>query len=75
MPAADRLVLPVIRHHREKMDGSGYPDGLQGEAIPLTARILQVVDAYDALTTARPYKPALSSSEALATMEEEVKKG
>jgi putative two-component system response regulator len=70
-----RLVLPIIRHHHEKMDGSGYPDGLRGEAIPLTARVLQIVDVYDALTTERPYKPAFSSREALGTMEEEVRKG
>lgn len=70
-----RLVLPIIRHHHEKLDGSGYPDGLKGEEIPLTARILQIVDVYDALTTARPYKKALSSSEALETMEAEVTKG
>ena len=70
-----RLVLPIIRHHHEKCDGSGYPDGLRGEAIPLTARVLQIVDVYDALTTQRPYKRALSCSEALQIMEEEVKKG
>jgi len=70
-----RLVLPIIRHHHEKLDGSGYPDGLQGEQIPLTARILQLVDVYDALTTERPYKRALAGEEALATMEAEVAKG
>jgi putative two-component system response regulator len=70
-----RLVLPIIRHHHEKLDGSGYPDGLQGEEIPLTARVLQVVDVYDALTTRRPYKLALSQTEALTLMEAEVKKG
>ena len=70
-----RLVLPVIRHHHEKLDGSGYPDGLKGKQIPVTARVLQIVDVYDALATERPYKRALSSAEALETMEQEVKKG
>jgi putative two-component system response regulator len=70
-----RLVLPVIRHHHEKCDGSGYPDGLRREAIPITARVLQVVDVYDALTTERPYKKALSSSDAIHMMKEEVAKG
>jgi putative two-component system response regulator len=70
-----RLVLPIIRHHHEKLDGSGYPDGLRGDAIPTTARILQIVDVYDALTTERPYKKAFSSADALQTMQEEVAKG
>jgi len=70
-----RLVLPIIRHHHEKLDGSGYPDGLRGEAIPVTARVLQIVDIYDALTTERPYKKAFSSADALQTMKEEVVKG
>lgn len=51
-------VLPIIRHHHEHWNGGGYPDHLSGEGIPLLARILQVVDAYDALVTERPYKPA-----------------
>lgn len=70
-----RLVLPIIRHHHEKLDGSGYPDGLRGDQVPLTARILQVVDVYDALTTERPYKRAFSSAEALEMMAAEVQKG
>jgi putative two-component system response regulator len=70
-----RLVLPIIRHHHEKRDGSGYPDGLSRESIPLTARVLQIVDVYDALTTKRPYKKALTVAETLLTMKEEVSKG
>jgi len=68
-------VLPIIRNHHERWDGSGYPDGLAGEDIPLLARILQVADIYDALITERPYKPALSTQEAFAVMEEEVRRG
>ncbi|OFW06651.1 MAG: hypothetical protein A3G20_05910 [Acidobacteria bacterium RIFCSPLOWO2_12_FULL_59_11] len=70
-----RMVLPIIRHHHEKYDGSGYPDGLQGDQIPVTSRVLQLADVYDALTTERPYKRALSPRQALETMEEEVQKG
>jgi putative two-component system response regulator len=70
-----RFVLPIIRHHHEKFDGSGYPDGLRGEAIPVTARVLQIVDVYDALTTDRPYKKAFSITDALQTMKQEVAKG
>ena len=68
-------VLPIIRNHHERWDGSGYPDGLKGEQIPLLARILQIADIYDALTTARPYKRALSPEDALATMRAEVNRG
>src|SRR5580693_1142014 len=70
-----RHVLPIIRHHHEKWDGAGYPDGLKGEQIPLTARILQVTDIYDALTTDRPYRKALPREKAVAIMREEVKRG
>ena|SRR5437660_101440 len=70
-----RKILPVIRHHHEKMDGSGYPDGLRGEAIPLTARILQIADIYDALTTNRPYRGALAPEEALHTLLSEAQNG
>ena len=69
------LVLPIIRHHHEKQDGSGYPDGLAGDAVPFTARVLQVVDVFDALTTERPYKRAVSAEEAMDTLREEVARG
>jgi putative two-component system response regulator len=68
-------VLPIIRHHHEKQNGTGYPDGLKGSSIPLTARVLQIVDVFDALSTARPYKPAYSMDEAIGIMREEVRKG
>ncbi|MFY9743777.1 MAG: HD-GYP domain-containing protein, partial [Candidatus Sulfotelmatobacter sp.] len=70
-----RLVLPIIRHHHEKCDGTGYPDGLRRDAIPMPARILQIVDVFDALTTERPYKKALPVPDALRTVREEVGKG
>jgi putative two-component system response regulator len=70
-----RLVLPIIRHHHEHWNGCGYPDHLAGEAIPLLARILQVVDVYDALRTERPYKPAHSHQSARETMLAEAQSG
>jgi putative two-component system response regulator len=70
-----RPILPVIRHHHERMDGSGYPDGLRGENIPLKARILQVADIYDALTTARPYRGGLAPEEALQILFSEAENG
>ncbi len=70
-----RMVLPIIRSHHEHWNGTGYPDGLRDDQIPLLARILQIVDVYDALTTARPYKPALSHDEAARTMAREAEAG
>jgi putative two-component system response regulator len=70
-----RLVLPIIRHHHEKCDGSGYPDGLRGAEIPITASVLQIADVYDALTTERPYRPAMSKEKALKVMDEEASRG
>jgi putative nucleotidyltransferase with HDIG domain len=62
-------ILPVVRHHHERWDGTGYPDGLSGRAIPLGARIVAVCDAYRAMTENRPYRAALSGSEARAELE------
>jgi len=70
-----RPILPLIRHHHERMDGSGYPDGLYGEEIPLKARILQVADVYDALTSDRPYREAVSTEEALEILHQEAMYG
>ncbi len=58
-------VVPIVRHHHENWDGSGYPDGLKGTDIPIGARILSVVDCYDALTSDRPYRPAMSDQQAI----------
>jgi putative two-component system response regulator len=70
-----RNVLPIIRSHHEKQNGSGYPDHLKGEEIPLAARVLQTVDIYDSLTTDRPYRKALSQEKALEIMWEETNRG
>jgi putative two-component system response regulator len=67
--------LPIIRHHHERFDGSGYPDHLAGEQIPLVARIVQIVDIFDALSTARPYKPAWTLEQSLRTMRAEAERG
>lgn len=70
-----RNILPIIRSHHEKQDGSGYPDHLKGAEIPLTARILQTVDIFDSLTTDRPYRKALSQEKAIEIMWEETRRG
>jgi putative two-component system response regulator len=67
--------MPVVYHHHERYDGSGYPEGLVGEGIPLLARIASIADVYDALTTDRPYRGAMTRVEALRIMDEERGKG
>ena len=68
-------VRPIVRHHHERPDGTGYPDQLKGEEIPLLARIISVVDLYDALTTERPYKPALTPGDATQELRKEAANG
>lgn len=68
-------VLPIIRNHHERLDGTGYPDGLKGEDIPLLARVLQVADIFDALTSERSYKPALSADQAIGILRGECQRG
>lgn len=70
-----RGVIPIIRHHHERWDGSGYPDGLVGNQIPYLAQVFQLTDIYDALTSERPYKRALTPEQALAMIAEETSKG
>jgi response regulator RpfG family c-di-GMP phosphodiesterase len=65
-----QMAIDIIRHHHERFDGQGYPDGLHGEAIPLAARLVAIGDVYDALRSRRAYKPALSHSAALQLMME-----
>jgi putative two-component system response regulator len=70
-----RGVVPIIRHHHERWDGSGYPDGLASNEIPYLAQVFQVMDIYDALTSERPYKKAFTPEESLSIMQQETKKG
>ena len=70
-----RDVRPIVRHHHEHLDGSGYPDGLRQDAVPLLAQIVAIVDVFDALTTERPYRKALPQKIAFDVLEEESSKG
>ncbi|MFH1485574.1 MAG: HD domain-containing phosphohydrolase, partial [Chloroflexota bacterium] len=66
-----KSVLDVVRHHHERFDGKGYPDGLKGDSIPLLARVTAIADAYDAMTNHRPYRDKLPHSRALDIVREE----
>lgn len=68
-------VRPIVRHHHERLDGSGYPDGLRGDAIPLLAQVLSVVDVFDALTINRPYRAAMSAEHAIQELQREAARG
>lgn len=70
-----RAVRPIVRHHHERVDGNGYPDGLAGEAIPLLAQIMGIVDVFDALTTDRPYKSAVAAADACGELRREADLG
>ena len=68
-------VREIVRHHHERLDGTGYPDGLAGDRIPRLAQIINIVDAYDAMTTTRPYRAALPQAHAFAELRREVNQG
>lgn len=68
-------VRPIVRHHHERLDGRGYPDGVGGDEIPILAQIVTIVDVFDALTSDRPYRIALSAARALAVMRREARGG
>jgi putative two-component system response regulator len=69
------LVRPIVRHHHERLDGSGYPDRLAGDSVPVLAQIIGIVDVFDALTTTRAYRAALPPDEAFRELEREVERG
>jgi putative two-component system response regulator len=70
-----QAVRPIVRHHHERRDGTGYPDGLRGDEIPLVAQIVSVVDLYDAVTHTRPYQPMQSSDEAIGLLRRQAEEG
>ena len=70
-----KSVRPIVRSHHERLDGSGYPDGLRGSQVPLLAQIIGVVDVFDALTTLRPYKPAFAPDIAVQELYAEARRG
>ena len=68
-------VRPIVRHHHERLDGTGYPDGLRNGEVPLLAQIVSVVDIFDALTTQRPYRAARPIEEAFEVLADEASRG
>ena len=70
-----RAVRPIVRHHHERLDGTGYPDGLRYSQVPLLAQIVGIVDVFDALTTQRPYRKPLERGAAFQVLAEEAEKG
>jgi putative two-component system response regulator len=70
-----QIVRPIVRHHHERLDGTGYPDGLKNAAVPLLAQIVGIVDVFDALTTARPYRTPLPADNALSVVDDEASRG
>jgi len=70
-----RAVRPIVRFHHERLDGSGYPLGLRGDEVPLLAQIVGIADVYDALTSHRPYRPALSREEAACLLRQDAAAG
>ena len=70
-----RLVRAIVRHHHEALDGSGYPDGLRGDQIPVLAQIVGIVDVFDAITSSRPYRTALSRAHAFNERRDECARG
>lgn len=69
------LVRPIVRSHHERLDGSGYPDGLKGDAVPLLAQIISIVDEYDAITSSRPYRQSMPPDRAFDELSKDVQKG
>jgi putative two-component system response regulator len=68
-------VRPIVRHHHERLDGTGYPDGLRNGEVPLLAQIISTVDVFDAITTERPYRSPRSCDEAFEVLAEEAANG
>jgi putative two-component system response regulator len=68
-------ILPIVRHHHERLDGTGYPDGLKGDQIPFVVRCVSIADVFDAFTSARPYRPKMTPDDAIRLLWDESSKG